>query len=216
MKHNVAKWQIKTAKDECVTPQKEREKTHNETTKFQQPNMCVCDFLMSDVTTNDVILLLVLVMMLVMMVILVTTHEDRHVRVVQNVVADGAEESAPDGSHAPGAGDYTHGALRFRCLHYGVARLSGQAEQLATYTMLRQFILDLVDNGVDLLLFLLNHAADHRRVGRHNRRVQNSAVVRAVCHQQFVTTLVHVCDVPIKRVERMLTAVHCYQNFAST
>lgn len=194
----MAKWQIKTAKDECVTPplpissQRERERESNETFKFQQPNMCVCDFSMSDVITNDVILLLVLVMM----VILVTTHEDRHVRVVQNVVADGAEESAPDGSHAPGAGDYTRGALRFRCLHYGVARLSGQAEQLATYPMLRQFILDLVDNGVDLLLFLLNHAADHRRVGRHNRRVHNSAVVRAVGHQQFVTTLVHVCDVP--------------------
>ena len=62
---------------------------------------------------------------------LVLADEDGHVRVVQDVVADGAQERAPDLAQPPRARHDTRGALRFRRLHDGVPGLPVEPQQLA-------------------------------------------------------------------------------------
>ena len=57
--------------------------------------------------------------------------EDGDVRVMQDVVADGAQERAPDLAHPPRARHDTRGALCFRRLHDGVPGLAVQPQQLA-------------------------------------------------------------------------------------
>ena len=93
------------------------------------------------VFSKFLVLLLLLLLLLVVVVVVVTVvvflqrlvpaDEDGDVSVVQDVVADGAQESAPDLAHAPCARHDARHALRFRRLHDGVAGLAVQSQQLA-------------------------------------------------------------------------------------